>query len=81
VTGYRQFLAWTKARAGRFVLIWGMLIFGGVTFVLSLVDAPIPVTPWFVAVSAVLHALAGLVWGWLMWFFLNWLQRRRKVQS
>jgi hypothetical protein len=70
---------WTKARASRFILIWGVLFFGGGTFVWSLVDESSDGLPW--TWNAGLHLLMGLMWGWLMWLFLNWLSNRRKMQQ
>jgi hypothetical protein len=73
-------MTWTAARRGRFVLIWGVLFFGGMSFVWSLIDSPVPVTLWFAAMSAVQHIFGGALWGWLMWLFVHWLQRRARVQ-
>jgi hypothetical protein len=80
VTSFRSRMAWTAARRDRFVLIWGVLLLGGTTFVWSLMDSPVPVTPWFAALSAVMHLFVGALWGWIMWFFVHWLQRRTRVQ-
>jgi len=78
VNGYLRFVAWTKAKAIRFVAIWGVLFFGGSTFIWSLTDGTgdLPLL-----LNAGLHVLEGLFWGLLMWLFLNWRNGRPKVQQ
>jgi hypothetical protein len=78
VSRWRQFVRWSSATKLRFILIWGVLVWGGLMVVVnirSLTPHNLPI--WIAPILILVVLLGGAVWGWLMWYVARWLRRRQ----
>lgn len=76
---WQRFKTWSQARYWRFVLVWGVVFFGGPWGLLMMAfgawDKGAHLAIFVIPPAAV---IAGLTWGSAMWFFAK--HRRRLSQ-
>jgi hypothetical protein len=63
------------ATMSRFVLILGVVLFGGLTIAFAPSDLGPPIDR--AATFAVFKLIMGACWGFGMWFVFRWLKKRR----
>jgi hypothetical protein len=74
---FRHSIAWSLAKPGRFVAIWGMAGWGGVMILWNLQE--MLAEPIHVLIEVPLLLLAGAAWGAIMWFPIRAIVRHRRA--
>jgi hypothetical protein len=81
----RSFLIRSTTTPARFILIWGVGLFGGWMAIATLVSDMPDVKHAGFAIAIVVHivisAIAGLFWGSTMWLLIRWLRRRAQKRA
>ena len=76
-----QWLAWSNATEARFILIWGVLAWGGGMTAWNLTDILQHPPIWNELILIGVLLLGGFVFGWLMWRFKKWWRPSNRPTS